>query len=440
MRYAVAVVFILFSFLSLPIAKLSANFISQVEDTNDLINKYANLHNFPELLELSVNKSISPLDLPIVRAPASRHNILSQPERCSEKSGRNYLQEKILGIKAIDSSFLQTRKESASNISRKCVVYAQRSVHRKAEQTPSNSYANCASETAQPTRGTKKPCVTEEYANAIHNAFVEVMNCFGMNQKLYFPQVVFESSFHLNAIAHNDFDSGVVQYTQTGIRHIIESPLTKKIFNGLYQSGNPACNKIAQFVRQDLTAADAKVKTRCGFIAPPHNPVQSFVFFAVHHLRDEVLLESALEQRKLFDQMIELGWVDDFNDEINIERKKKLIRALSILSYNAGVEKTIRMLTDYLKNRAIISKTENRPLSDSDFDFTLDTSVLRSALRKVTLKKFQEFYKNVKIKQFSFPEYVLIYHSGYMHELRNYTLSYESKFESGCTSSVELKL
>lgn len=422
---------------SFEVGKNSIQNISLLEPNNTLevLKNYALLNSFEEL---AIDKNVIPA---LERKPASKQSFLSQPEKCSAKSDRLYLEDKFMALEKTNSLILVEKAGlDDESVPRQCVVYAQRSRNRRAELKPSKSYAKCENEDSEPSRNAKKPCVTESYANVIHNAYTDVMDCFGLNQKLYFSQVVFESAFHINAIAHNNYDSGLGQYTHDGIRHIIDSPVTRKIFNSLYQSGKPSCNRIAKFMRQDLTAQEAKVKNRCAFILPPRNPIQSLTFFAIHHLRDEVLLEIKMEERKIFEQLIELGWVDDFEAEENLIRQKRLVKALSLLSYNAGVEKTLTMLKNYLNNRSKIIKTENSPLADSDFDFTSDTSVLRRALRKVTIEKFREFFQQSKVKRLSFPEYVLIYHSGYMHELNQINLEFESKFGSGCTSSVDIKI
>lgn len=437
MNFVVISVFI--SLISIQVGKFSDDSRTFVksDDVISALSQYASLHSFENLL---VNSEPFEANLgESLRTPASQSSLLSQPERCSPKSGRLYFEDLLKLMKKRNSSLIDTRTQVGTDIPRECVVYAQRSRNRLAETKPSKSYANCMDENSEPSRNVKKPCVTENYANLIHNAYTEVMNCFGLDQKLYFPQIVFESAFHLNAIAHNNYDSGIGQYTQNGIRHIIDNPLTKKIFYNLFQSGKASCNTLAKYIRQDLTAQNAKVKSRCSFIMPPANPVQSFVFFAVHHLRDEVLLEAEMEEHGVFEKLIELGWTDNFTDPENLEKKRKLIKSLSILSYNAGVGKTMNMLRNYLKNRAIVSESENWPLSDTDFDFTNDTTTIRNALKKVNKNKFRQFFENKKIKRLSFPEYVIIFHSGYMHEINQITLEFETKLGSGCTSSVELK-
>lgn len=434
-----AVIFAFILLFSVQIGKFADDSLSFIksEDVASALSQYADINSFENLLTREKPTQIEITET--LRTPASQSSLLSLPERCSAKSGRLYFEDLLIRMKKRNANLIEAREQLTTAIPRECVVYAQRSRNRRAETKPSKSYANCADENSEPSRNVKKPCVTENYANLIHNSYAEVMNCFGLDQKLYFPQIVFESAFHLNAIAHNNYDSGIGQYTQNGIRHIIDNPLTKKIFYNLFQSGKSSCNTVAKYIRQDLTAQNAKVKSRCSFIMPPANPVQSFVFFAVHHLRDEVLLEAEMEEHGVFEKLIELGWVDNFTEPENLEKKRKLIKSLSILSYNAGVGKTMTMLRNYLKNRSIVSESENWPLSDSDFDFTSDTTIIRNALKKVNKDKFREFFENKKIKRLSFPEYVIIFHSGYMHEINQIILEFESKLGSGCTSSVELK-
>lgn len=344
-----------------------------------------------------------------VREPAASQDIsnLLSPEVCS--SERNYF-EPIIGQ---FSEMVRSRRDEyePQDIPQACILYSMRRQHRLAEKESSPSYARCASENAEPQRGAFKPCVSQGYFFTVYNAFVDVMNCFGLEQKYYFPQITYESAFHINAIAMNDFDGGIAQYTKRGVLRVLQGDFYNRMLNELQVSSRPSCKRVAAQLGP-VAHEMAEVEKRCSFLTMPKNPWKSLVFFAIHHLRDESILRMELEKRGLFDRLMEAGW-DRFN-------KEDFVRMLSLLSYNAGVEGTLNHLKTYLDGRIKMRES----VKAEHFDFSKDMGFIREKLRQDAdrgkerrrqLKRNK--LKSAQIKKLTFPEYLWIWHAPYMSEV-----------------------
>lgn len=348
------------------------------------------------------------------RLPAAEIKNLLETETCS--ANRNYLEEKL---STLGPELRGRRNTDPDDIPSSCVLLSMRRQHRAAEVAPSNSFANCSSDKSAPSRGVLKPCVTDNYFNSIYNAYTDVMNCLGMDQKFYFPQVVFESGFHLNAIAHNNFDAGLGQYTKNGVLHIMKTGMYPNTIRALFNNDKPSCNRIAQYLG-DISKEMAEVSNRCAFIDPPKNPYKSLLFYALHHLRDENQLKFEIEKRGLEKKIVRAGWTN-----VDLE---KLIKTLSLLSYNAGIEGTVRNLNNYIDSRLKMGEV----IGAKHFDFTKDLNFMRGRINKKKAKAGN-------FKRLTFAEYLWIWHTSYMSEISYIKNHFDRVLGPVCTSDHYLK-
>lgn len=329
------------------------------------------------------------------RDPAASFDVtnLLSVETCS--SDRNYYEEPI----ATFFSDLKVRRSrlEATDIAPSCVLYSMRKQHRGAENNRSDSFARCEEENGKPEKGVLKPCVTEAYWTTIYNAYTDVMNCLGLDQKFYFPQLVYESGFHINAISPTSWDAGLGQYTKRGVQRIMQGNYLERVIGAIEESEKVSCQRISQYMGE-ISKEVTEVSNRCAFMTMPKNPYKSLVFFAIHHLLDENELREKFAARKIYDKLEEAGWV-------NVDREL-FVRTMSVLSYNSGVEGAIRLVSDYLDGRIKMKEK----ISAQHFNFYQDLNFVRGRLNKKKAKK-------ARFRHQTFPEYLWIWHRSYMSEL-----------------------
>ena len=58
----------------------------------------------------------------------------------------------------------------------------------------------CENEDSRPKVGQIKPCLSENYVHLAYNSFHDVMDCFSLDPKEFYLQIMIESGFHVNAI------------------------------------------------------------------------------------------------------------------------------------------------------------------------------------------------------------------------------------------------
>lgn len=351
------------------------------------------------------------------RDPAATGDIINllSVEVCS--SERNYFEEPIKTF--FDELKNRKLQNASTDIPQVCILYSMRKFHREAERAPSDYFARCESPTGQPEKGVFKPCVTDNYWNTIHNSYADVMNCLGLDQKFYFPQIVYESGFHLNAISPDSWDAGLGMYTKRGAQRIFQGEYLDRVISAIDESDKPSCQRISQhmgLISEELI----EVSNRCAFLTMPKNPYKSFVFFAIHHLRDENELRYEFAKKKLFEKIERAGWEDYNRDE--------MIKTISLLSYNSGVQGAIRLLNGYLDTRL----RAKEKISARHFNFYQDLNFVRGRINK---KKG----KSGLFRKQTFPEYLWIWHRSYMSDLASIKKHFDRVLGPICTDERFLK-
>jgi hypothetical protein len=330
-------------------------------------------------------------DLQQQRSISSSTNDASQHryayEYCSSER-KMYLEDQILRMPPEYTK--DHSNEWRETIPMKCIQFAQRNYH--------GSFGKCQSEDLKPEPTSARPCMTENYVNLTYNAYHDVMDCFNLDPKDFFLQIMIESGFHINAFNKTGFDSGVAQFTGNGIKRIVTDNRIERTRRILLESSRPSCSRIASIVGSfDITSFG--VAKRCTMISLPKNPYQGFLFNYLHTMLDQIDLK-----RQVDDELSSLN-------EIQAALTDKVKRQLVYLAYNRGMTGIKRLLVGYIENR----KKMNQLPTEIDLDLDQNLTRAKKILRLEPEKR--ELLKKSKIKKLSFAEYAVINKATYVADI-----------------------
>lgn len=334
---------------------------------------------------LSCTHKETKIETETVREPAAekRRPATLRFEEC--RSNRNYLETKIASM---PSDYLRTHEEEwTTQIPMRCIQAAQKNF--------SGNYAFCSSSTARPVPNAKKPCLTENYSTLMYNAFQDTMDCFNLDPKDFFLQIMIESGFHVNAINKKGWDSGLTQFTANGIKRVTANNLVERTRRILLESSRPSCQRISNIVGHfDISLFE--VKNRCTMIATPENPYRSMLFNYLHTMLDTISVESI---------------VDDF-PEVKAIMNDRIKRHLVYLAYNRGITGVKRLIKGYVDSR----KAVNHEIIAEDFKLDQNLSDVKSILN-LSRQKRDKLKSYKKIRNLSFAEYVVIFDASYLSDM-----------------------
>lgn len=305
-------------------------------------------------------------------------------EQCRSNS-RLYLEGQILKLPA--EYYQSHQDEWSQRIPLSCFQFAQRNYV--------GHYAACESETARPTTTAQRPCLTENYVLLVSNAYHDVMDCFNLNPKDFYLQIMIESGFHINAINKTGFDSGMAQFTANGIKKVIAHNLFQRTQDILLGSSRASCARISSIVKSfDIDAFS--LKNRCSMISLPSNPYRAMLFNYLHTMLDQIAIEKLIVETK------------DLAPIANDKIKKHLV----YLAYNRGIKGTNDLLNGYIISR----KNMNHQLVAEDFELDKNLSHVKNILRMDSDKR-KQLRLAKKIKNLSFAEYAIIHGVTYVSDM-----------------------
>ena len=319
---------------------------------------------------------------PTTQVTTSR-NIASAPidfPVCDNKK-TNYLEPQLQKL-----SFEYLKKEEngwTRSIPLACIQFAQKNFR--------GSFAYCQHENDKPVVGAPKPCLSENYTKYVYNAYHDVANCFNVDPKSSFLQIMIESGFHINAINKTGFDAGITQFTKNGILRVMDRNIATKTSQILLESSNPACERISSVFREIQSDA-FKIERRCSMIVLPQNPYRALVFHYLHTMRDQNDLKRVLADRT----------------EINTVMTDEILIQLVYMAYNRGITGTLKLLDGYVASR----KKVNVTITSEDLDLWKNLSRARKILKDEPEKR--ALLKSAKIKKLSFAEYAMINDQNYL--------------------------
>lgn len=314
----------------------------------------------------------------------SDRNIASEPvvtfNACSNPKA-NYLEKQIENL---SFEFLKHNETHWNKtIPLACIQFAQKNFR--------GSFAYCKSEDDKPIPGAPKPCLSEKYTRLVYNAYHDVKNCFNLDPKSSFLQIMVESGFHINAINPTGFDAGIAQFTKNGILRVMDRNIVDKTSQVLLESSNPACERVSSAFR-DLQSDAFKLEKRCSMITLPQNPYRALVLHYLHTLRDQNDLKRLLSTRT----------------EIVHLLNQNVLEHLVYMAYNRGIQGTLKLVDGYVANR----KKAGAVITSEDLDLWKNLSRARKILKNEPEKR--AILKSAKIKNLSFAEYAIIFEQNYL--------------------------
>lgn len=327
-----------------------------------------------------VNKPVE-----VSRDPSSEGQvILARPlfQQCSHK--KMYLENEMATMPS--EYFRWHVNEYEKSIPVSCIQFAQKNF--------TGHYGVCNEEETQPLISELKPCLTEKYVALTYNSFHDVMDCFNLDPRDFYLQVMIESGFHINAINKTGMDSGMTQFTANGIKKVTANNLVEKVRRVLLESSRPSCQRISSIVGAfDIEAFS--VSKRCALISLPKNPYRSMLFAYLHTLIDQILLDEVLSDLTAIQPAL----------------TSKIKRQLIFLSYNRGLTGLRRLLKGYIESRNYFSYV----ITEADLDLNKNLSRVKSILLLEPEKKEQ--LRRSKVRNLSFAEYALINGASYVSDM-----------------------
>ncbi len=322
------------------------------------------------------------------RAPASI-SIVSENmnyEICSTQNGsdsKNYLEKQIL--EKVDPIYLQNHEEDwERKIPIKCIRFAQKNFIGR--------YARCQSEYDKPEKTIIRPCLTENYTTLVYNAYHDVKNCFNLDPRSSFLQIMTESGFHINAIAQNDFDAGISQFTKNGILRVLDKSLMQKTREQLLTTSSASCQRISN-IFDDLQKESAGIDQRCSMLAVPQNPYRALVMHYLHTLKDQIYFKNEFLSKR---------------PAITAAVDQEIIEQFVYMAYNRGISGTLKLIDGYIESRRKVG----HEIIKADLNLMQNLSAAYDILKKEPEKR--ALLKKRKVKNLSFAEYAMIYDQTYL--------------------------
>ena len=325
----------------------------------------------------------SPSSIPLPKAVKVNQSSGAKPqfEICHSRS-KLYLEDQILRMPA--EYYADHSDDWDKQIPIQCIQFAHKNFN--------GSFAYCNNEDEKPKVGAPRPCLTENYTRLVYNAYHDVKDCFNLDPKSSFLQIMIESGFHINAINRTGFDAGVAQMTKNGMLRVTERDLVEKTRRILLESSSPSCGRIASTVGK-LEMDALTVAKRCSMMALPENPYRGFLLHYLHAMRDQIFFKQ---------QLVKL------RPEIEPILTPQMIEQFVYFAYNRGITGTLRLIDGYYNNR----KIAGQPVKSSDFVTWQNVSSIRAQMRRAPAMRAQ--LKKSKMKKMSFMEYAIIHNQPYM--------------------------
>ncbi len=323
------------------------------------------------------------------RAPSSLSSqaaeLIEKPlsfETCNAKN--SYLESKLQQV-PIDYRILRTN-ETQNRIPVQCIQFAQKAFV--------GNFGVCKTEDEKPQATKTRPCLSESYTNLTYNAYHDVMDCFNVDPRDMFYQIMLESGFHINAFNKTGYDSGMAQFTANGIKHVAANNLIERTRRLMLESSRASCQRISSIV--GAFSIDAfSVKKRCSLVALPRNPYRSMFLSYLHTMLDQIKLDELLVS------------VPEIYGALN----DRIRRQFLFMSYNRGMTGLFNLLNGYVGTRNAIPVE----ITADDLDLSQNLSKVKSILKLEPEKR--DILKKAKVRNLSFAEYAVIYNATYLSDM-----------------------
>ena len=326
--------------------------------------------------------------------PLSRTTERKVPFESCDVKHNSYLESKLLRMP--QEYLMNHENEGQTRIPLQCIQLAQARYV--------GHYAICENENEKPKITVIKPCMSEAYVNLTANAYHDVMDCFNLDPRDMYYQIMIESGFHINAINKSGFDSGMAQFTANGIKRVMSNNLIERSRRVLLESSRPSCQRISSVVGA-FDADSFSVEKRCSMIALPKNPYRAMFFSYLHTMLDQISLDKLL------------SGVPEIHEALSDRVRRQLL----FMSYNRGMTGLMRLLRGYVDSRNYFGHR----ITEDDLDLNKNLSRVKAILSVENWKR--DLLKKSKVKNMTFAEYAIIHGATYLSDMaaaRDYVEQY----------------
>lgn len=276
--------------------------------------------------------------------------------------------------------------ENMDSIPVKCIQFAQRNF--------SGHYGICAGQEDRPRISKLKPCMTRNYTMLSYNAYHDVMDCFNLNPRDFYLQIMIESGFHINAINRTGFDSGMSQFTANGIKKVTANNMVERTRRILLESSRPSCQRVSSIVG-NFNIDAFSVEKRCSMISLPKNPYRAMMFNYLHTLLDQIAIEELLSD------------LPEIQDALTDRIKRQFV----YLAYNRGLTGLRNRVKGYIESRNYFSQA----ITENDLDLNKNLTGVKKILNLEPEKR--DILKKAKVRNMSFAEYAVIHDATYVSDM-----------------------
>jgi hypothetical protein len=325
--------------------------------------------------------STPPLQLHETEADVVGEKCESGPEKQKTNESKLLKNRKRLESEIVNKyskAEMQFHPQGAHDIGHACILQAQKNY------ANNGLFAYCPSSQSNESSSAAlavKPCVSQKYHNLVYNAFTNVMNCFGIDQKMIYPLIKQESGFNMNAFS-NSGAGGLGQLTEAAIQdvndHFFKGKTSHSLFNsdtervlGRYGSQSAesvhACENLLGNLKSKNADGEPVFRpisssygNRCEALAPPDNPQTNLIYSALYHIMSEETFLSAFKNthlglRKITTNEQKLSNGRSLNqqlsDRLTPEEITTLRKKLELLSHNSGRVGAETMMRLFLLHR-----------------------------------------------------------------------------------------
>lgn len=362
--------------------------------------------------------------------------------QCSRE--RLYLQQDLQKLPAVLKD--RNLKEAQNEFPRQCFEFMLRYWGNGAIKEPANAFAVCDKKQGEPERGNYKPCVSEEYVNAIYNSYSDILSCLGIPSRERLPKLMTESGGHMNVVGAG-WDAGIAQLVGPSIEHA--NTQFNEIKNKFLAARGPACDRMRAIVNnmQPLPMKikkgffrrmkDVGIENRCGLLTTPDNPALSVFYLAIKHFQDEHAIQVYIESDdfRIMDRFRRAGLMER---EIDHEKFRQIMMTLA---YNTGAKGAVTLLKNYLDMKI----SYGRMVSLEDFNFmrelTVEDKDIMDAIAKGLKSKEELVVARADLKRryrdadLTFSQYLLMYQdvggAGYLSWVAKRAKRFNTVFSEG---------
>lgn len=198
------------------------------------------------------------------------------------------------------------------------------------------------------------PCRSLRYRKSVHNSFVTVMNCLGIDPYDMFPLIAVESHFTTSAVSWSGA-AGVGQFITDTISDINKGPFKRNQDQIRAKGGD--CKELADHI------APSTNKYKCDTVDSPKNPATAFFYSGIYFKQNHKAMMSKI------DEMTPIELENGKKITISNKDKEKIATEMAYYAHNWGTGGAKDALEVFLKSRTLKRfLTENISIKSLTYD------------------------------------------------------------------------